>query len=67
MRFDPCQPSEVGGRRQPARVKLVQCAQLLRGEPLVFGSQRGKGSFEPVHEPGGLVVAAHGIEHVGHE
>ena len=39
---DPGELRQLGGRCKPTRVKLIECGELLRRQPLVFRSEDGK-------------------------
>ena len=57
---------ELGGRGEPAGVELVEGAELLRRQPLIFRPEGGERRLQPLGQAGRTIVVAHAIEVIGH-
>jgi hypothetical protein len=63
---DPSQLGKLGGRSEPAGVKLVNGTQLLGREPLILRPEGRERRLQPLGQAGRTIVVAHAIKHIGH-
>jgi len=60
------QLGKLGGRSEPAGVKLVEGSQLLRQEPLFLRSEGRERRLQPLGQAGRAIVVAHAIKDIVH-
>src|SRR5258708_30329965 len=63
---DPGQLGKLGGRSEPACVKLVEGTQLLGREPLILRPKDSERRLQPLGQAGRAIMVAHAIKDIGH-